>query len=126
MYSVDITSLGETAYKVKSKDYECVVDTAGNGMTPPDTLLTSLGTCIGVYIRKYFRNTSQKADNFEIRVWGDLTEKPPYRFEKINVRIDLKGVKLDEVHMKAFLNFIQNCPVHNTIELKPVINFVIG
>ncbi|MBU1090571.1 MAG: OsmC family protein [Candidatus Omnitrophica bacterium] len=53
MYHVDIVNTGEYAFKVKAKDYEFVMDPRGKGVTPPDALLASLGTCIGVYLRKY-------------------------------------------------------------------------
>ena len=54
MYKVTIESYGESGFVVKSADYEFIIDNKGKGITPPDTFLASLGSCIGVYIRKYF------------------------------------------------------------------------
>lgn len=51
MYNVNITNNGDYLFNVKSKDYEFNVDVKGKGITPPDTLLASLGTCVGVYVR---------------------------------------------------------------------------
>ena len=48
MYHVEVTGTGASAFKVKSKDYEFIIDTKGKGITPADTLLASLGSCIGV------------------------------------------------------------------------------
>ena len=45
--------------------------------------------------------------------------KDPYSFKVINVSIDLKGEKLDERRSKALLEFIKNCPVHNTLKGNP-------
>ena len=53
MYHVDVTNTGDSKFKVTSDSAEITVDTKGGGMTPPDTLLASIGSCIGVYIRKY-------------------------------------------------------------------------
>ena len=53
MYHVDIANAGDYSFSVKSKDYEFIVDVKGKGISPPDTLLASIGTCIGVYLRKY-------------------------------------------------------------------------
>ena len=52
MYHVDMTNTGDYFFKVKSKDYEFSVDIKGKGITPPDALLASLGSCVGVYVRK--------------------------------------------------------------------------
>ena len=68
MYKVDITSSGETAYKVKSKDYECVVDTAGAGMTPPDT--PRWGHAHKDYMRQFYRRS--------IAVMGPVQEMPVF------------------------------------------------
>jgi uncharacterized OsmC-like protein len=37
------------------------------------------------------------------------------------VAIDLKGLQLDERRRDAFLRFIKNCPVHNTLKGSPLI-----
>jgi len=122
MYHVDITNAGDSIFKVKSANYEFTVDTKGNGITPPDTLLASLGTCIGVYIRKYAEGLKLEIEEFSISVSADFAEDKPVRFKDIKVLIDLKGLELDEARKNGLLRFIQNCPVHNTIENSPSIN----
>jgi uncharacterized OsmC-like protein len=125
MYRVDIVNTGDYSFKIKSRDYEFTVDIKGKGITPPDTLLASLGSCVGVYIRKYTEGAKLNLDNFTITVEGDLTKEPPWRFKEINVSIDLKGLNLDERRKKSFLEFINNCPIHNTLELNPDIKVTI-
>lgn len=49
MYKVEVSHAGDYTFKVKSKDSAFIIDTQGKGVTPPDTLLASLGSCIGVY-----------------------------------------------------------------------------
>ena len=119
MYHVDITNSGEYVFNVKSKDYECVVDVKGKGMTPPDTLLASIGTCIGVYLRKYAENVKLELPAFKIKVDADFCKEPPICFRKIEVSIDLQGVALDERRAKGMIEFLKNCPVHNTIKNNP-------
>lgn len=51
MYHVDIENNADSSFTVKSRDYEFIIDTKGKGITPPDTLLASIGSCIGVYSR---------------------------------------------------------------------------
>jgi uncharacterized OsmC-like protein len=120
MYRVDVTHTQDYSFTVKSKDYEFVIDSNGAaGITPPDALLASLGSCVGVYVRKYAEGAKLKIENFSIRVEGDLCKEPPARFKEINISIDLKELILDERRKKSFSEFIKNCPVHNTLESHP-------
>lgn len=118
MYSVEITNSKDYLFNVKSKDYEFSVDTKGKGMTPPDTLLASVGTCLGVYIRKYAEGANIELGAFTIKAEADFS-KDPVCFRKIDVTIDLKGAKVDERRKNAMLAFIRNCPVHNTLKANP-------
>ena len=119
MYHIDIANAGDYFFKVKSRDYEFLVDTKGKGVTPPDTLLASLGTCIGVYLRKYAEGAKLALPEFQISVDADFSREGPVCFRKIDVSIDLKGAQLDERRLKAMLEFIKNCPVHNTLKQNP-------
>ena len=121
MYHVDIANAGDYSFKVKSKDYEFLVDTKGKGMTPPDALLASLGTCIGVYLRKYAEGAKLALPEFHISVDADFSREGLVCFRKIDVKIDLKGVQLDERRLKVMHEFIKNCPVHNTLKQNPEI-----
>jgi len=121
MYKVEISNAGDSAFKVKSKDYEFVVDTKGKGISPPDTLLASLGTCVGVYIRKYSEGGKLDLKEFSVSVEAEFSSEKPIRFKSIGVRVDLKGAALDERRKLSLLEFIKNCPVHNTLEGKPEI-----
>ena len=121
MYRVEINSNGDSAFKVKSKDYEFDVDTKGKGITPPDTLLASLGTCIGVYMRKYAEGAKLKIDSFKINVDAEFTKDSPLRFSQINLKIDLNGAEIEPRRKEAMLNFIKNCPIHTTLKNNPAV-----
>jgi uncharacterized OsmC-like protein len=125
MYKVEITSNGGSLFNVKSKDYNFTVDTEGNGISPPAALLASLGSCIGAYIRKYCEGAGLAPVYFKISVEADFSKEPPLSFKAINVLIDLKDAKLDERRKRALLEFIKNCPVHNTLKARPDVQFVI-
>ncbi len=121
MYRVEVTNEGGTPFKVRSKDYEFIVDTKGAGVTPPDTLLASLGSCVGVYIRKYAEGAKIDLKNFKVTVESEFGKEAPFTFKSINVRVDLGGASLDDRRRKALLEFIKNCPVHNTLKGNPTI-----
>ncbi len=122
MYKVEIFNNGDYSFKVKSKDYEFLVDIKDKGISPPDTLLAGLGSCIGVYIRKYIEGAKLELNKFSVQVQAEFSKIPPISFRQINVAIDLGVNKLDEHRREALLRFIKNCPVHNTLKNNPDIN----
>ena len=126
MYRVEISNKGDSVFKVMSKDYEFNVDTKGKGMSPPDTLLASLGSCMGVYIRKYADGAKLNIGDFRIVVEADFDAEKPYRFQNIKANIILGGAVLDDRRKAALLEFIKNCPVHNTLKAAPNIEVAIG
>ncbi len=119
MYQVTIEHKGDQRFAVSSKDYEFMIDTRGRGVTPPDALLASLGSCLGVYIRKYAESAKLELNGFTIYLKAELTKEHPVRFASIDTVVDFKGAVLDERRKQALMEFIRKCPVHNTIEGNP-------
>lgn len=120
MYGVEITNRGGSKFTAKTKDCEFNIDTNGEGCAPPDVLLASLGSCIGVYIRKYAEGTRIDIPEFTVKVEGELGGKP-LSFKTINVAIDLKGADIGDGRREAMMSFIKNCPIHNTLKYSPEI-----
>ncbi len=125
MYRVEINNRGDSVFNVKSKDSEFIIDTLGKGVTPPEALLAGLGSCIGVYVRKYTEGAKLDLKEFVITVEAEFSSDKPLRFKEINVFIDFKGAKLDEQRKKALIEFVKNCPVHNTLKNNPSIELKI-
>lgn len=125
MYSVEVSNNGDYFFNVKSKDYQCAIDIKGKGMTPPDVLLAALGSCIGVYVRKYAQGANLQLDAFAIKVSAEFSKEPPVAFKAINVTIDLQKTKLDERRKIALLEFVRNCPVHNTLKASPQVEIAL-
>ncbi|MEW6008517.1 MAG: OsmC family protein [Candidatus Omnitrophota bacterium] len=119
MYKVEIKTGPEGTFIAKSINYEFVIGTQDKGMSPPEILLASLGSCIAVYIRKYAKGSNVTLENFTINVEAEFVKEPPICFKEIKISIDLGNIKLDERRKKALLEFIKNCPVHNTLKAKP-------
>jgi len=123
VYKAEITHNQDLAFTVKTGNSEFVIDAHGQGLTPLDALLAGLGSCIGVYVRKYAQGAKLELNNFKISVSAGLCSQSPFLFKLINVQIDLKGAGLDERRQRALLEFIKNCPAHNTLKGNPVIEF---
>ena len=123
MYKIEVTHNQDMAFSVKAGESEFEVDAKGKGLTPLDALLAGLGSCIGVYIRKYAEGSKLKLDNFKVNVSAELSKESPFSFRQISVEIDLKPGLTDERRQKSLLEFIKNCPAHNTLKLNPAIEF---
>lgn len=126
MYKVEIAHIKDWVFKVNSDNYEFTIGLKGEGVSPPDTLLASLGSCIGVYIRKYAQGSGLVLKNFNITVEADFNKELPVCFKEIKVYIDFKGIEIDERRKKALIDFIKNCPVHNTLKNSPHIEVSIA
>jgi len=123
MYRIEVAHNQEMAFSVKAGESEFTVDAKGKGLTPLDALLAGLGTCVGVYIRKYAEGSKLDLRNFKVSVTAELSREPVLCFKQISVEIDLKSPLVDERRQKALLEFIKNCPVHNTLKAAPSIEF---
>lgn len=121
MYHVEITNIGEHIFNAKSKDAEFTIGLNGKSITPPDVLLASLGSCMGVYLRKYAEGMKLDIPSFSISVDADFAKDVPVHFKNIDVRVDLKGVQIDERRRKGIIEFLKNCPVHGTLKNNPEI-----
>ena len=126
MYQVEIIHNQELSFTAKAGETEFVIDAKGKGLTPLDAFLSGLGSCVGVYIRKYSEGAKLNLNNFKIIVSAELSPESPVSFREIDVTIDLKACVLDERRQKALLAFIKNCPAHNTLKGSPEIVFKIS
>lgn len=121
MYKVEIENKGDYFFKAKSGDYEIDIDPKGKAMSPLDVFLASLGSCVGVYIRKYFDGAKIPLGNFSVKLEAEFSRESPVCFRDINVAIDLKGFVLEEKRKKPLLDFVKNCPIHSTLKNTPEI-----
>jgi uncharacterized OsmC-like protein len=121
MYKAEIIHNKELRFLAKTGDFDFVIDAKGAGANPLNVLLASLGSCIGVYIRKYAEGSKLVLEDFIVTVEAEFSKEPPIAFKTINVKVDLKGAEIDERRKQALLEFIKNCPVHNTLKANPSI-----
>ncbi|PIQ90082.1 MAG: hypothetical protein COV71_05935 [Candidatus Omnitrophica bacterium CG11_big_fil_rev_8_21_14_0_20_41_12] len=123
MFKAEITHNSDFAFTVKTGENQFLIDAKGKGLTPLNALLAGLGSCIGVYIRKYAEGGKLSLEGFQVNVSADLSGPAPFFFRQISVDIDLKNCPLDERRQKALLEFIKNCPAHYTLKGNPQIDF---
>jgi putative redox protein len=126
---ITVKYAGNQKFIAQSGRYQMVIDQpkekGGNdeGMNPLEVFLVALGACAGVYAKNYCQNAQIDASGLQISVVSDLSPDAPKRFKDIKVAIDLGG-KAGE-RQNALLNFVKNCPVHNTVSEKPNVEFTV-
>ncbi len=93
-----------------------------SGMTPPEFLLVSLGTCAGFYAAQYLKNHGLPAAGLEIQVSAEKA-KAPARLGQF--RIEVVVPNLDAAHEAGVLRAVHGCLIHNTLLNAPLIETVV-
>jgi putative redox protein len=93
------------------------------GMTPPEFLLTSLGTCAAFYAVQYLRTRSLPADGLTVRVTAEKAAGPA-RIAAFRIEVNVPGLA-DEKHREGVLRAAKACLIHNTLLHPPQIETVV-
>jgi uncharacterized OsmC-like protein len=95
---------------------------ADSGMTPPELLLASLGSCAGYYAAEYLRVRSLPTDGLRVFVNAEKALKPA-RLGMFRIRVEAPSV--DPSHREMLLRTVKHCLVHNTLLQAPAIEVTI-
>jgi uncharacterized OsmC-like protein len=88
------------------------------GMTPPEFLLVSLGTCAGFYAAQYLKLHALPDEGLEIHVSAEKV-KAPARLGTFHIEVVAPAV--DERHESGIQRAVHACLIHNTLLNAPVI-----
>jgi len=125
---VKIQHLGNVKFAAMARGHRVVCDQppanggADAGMTPPEFLLVSLGTCAGFYAAQYLKLHGLSADGLEIDVSAEKA-KAPARLATFRIEVTAPG--LDERDEAGILRAVQACLIHNTLLNAPAIETVV-
>jgi uncharacterized OsmC-like protein len=92
------------------------------GMTPPEFMLTALGTCAGYYAAEYLRTRGLPTEGLEVRVTAEKVTGPA-RLDKFRVEVAVDG--LDPQHEAGILRAVKACLIHNTLLHAPAIEIAL-
>ena len=92
------------------------------GLTPPEFLLISLGTCAGFYVVQYLNAHSLDCPELEVKVAADKAKEPAHLG---SFRIEVIAPTLDPEHEAGVLRAVHKCLTHNTLLNPPAIETVV-
>ena len=100
---------------------------AGNGgtdrgMTPPEFMLASLGTCAGYYAVQYLNSRKLPAEGLDIRVTAEKAAQPA-RLGSFLIEVSRPG--LEGRHLEGLERAVKACLIHNTLLNAPNIATVV-
>ena len=110
--------LGNTKFEAVTRGHRVIcdqpVDNYGTdtGMTPPEFLLVSLGTCAGYYATQYLRVRGLDTGNLTVRVSAGKAARPT-RLDMFVVEVEAPDV--DAKHYEGLMRAVRACLIHNTL-----------
>jgi len=125
MMEVRITHLDNVKFAIHSRSHSIVCDQPAenggedSGMTPPELLLASLGSCAAFYAMQYLMTRNLAETGVEVTVTAEKL-KQPARVGNFRVHV-VCPVALTEEQTEGLMRSVHHCLVHNTLLTPPEI-----
>ncbi|MFZ0797119.1 MAG: OsmC family protein [Terriglobales bacterium] len=116
---ITVEHLGALQFEIKARQHVIVSDQPpengghDEGMTPPELLLASLGSCVGFYAAQYLRKHKLATEGTRVRVTADKL-KDPARIDNFRIEVETPAA-LTEQHRVGVETAAHHCLIHNTL-----------
>jgi len=123
---VTVEHLGAVQFEIKARSHSISSDQPpenggyDEGMTPPELLLASLGSCAAFYAAQYLRKYKLAEDGTRVRVTADKVKTPVARIDNFRIEIETP-LELTEQHRAGVERAVHHCLIHNTLLNPPQI-----
>ena len=127
---ITVEHLGSVQFEIKTRGHSIICDQPlenggfDEGVTPPELLLASLGSCAAYYAAQYLRKHKLAGEGSRVRATCDKVKTPVPRLSNFVIEVDTL-VGLAPEHRKGVLEAIEHCLVHNTLLHTPKITLKI-
>ena len=124
-----VQHLGGVKFAASARGHRAICDQPPDsggtdmGMTPPEYLLVSLGTCAAFYAAQYLKSRSLATEGLEIKVTAEKAAQPA-RLREFRIEVTVRG--LDTQHEAGVLRAVKACLIHNTLLHQPAIETVVS
>jgi uncharacterized OsmC-like protein len=122
---VKITHLDQVKFAIQSRSHSIVCDQPADnggedsGMTPPELLLASLGSCAAFYAVQYLKTRNLAESGVEVSVTAEKL-KSPARLGNFQIHVTCP-VSLTEEQTEGLMRSVHHCLIHNTLLSPPEI-----
>jgi uncharacterized OsmC-like protein len=122
---VKITHLDKVRFAIQSRSHSILCDQPAenggedSGMTPPELLLASLGSCAAFCAVQYLKTRNLAETGVEVTVTAEKL-KQPARVGNFRVHV-VCPVPLTEEQTEGPMRSVQHCLIHNTLLTPPEI-----
>jgi len=126
-----VEHLGDVQFEIKARQHSIACDQPpefggyDEGMTPPELLLASLGSCAGYYAAQYLRKHKLATSGTRVRVTADKVKDPSARMDNFRIEIDVPG-DFSHQHRKGVEDAVHHCLIHNTLLHPPQITLEVS
>jgi uncharacterized OsmC-like protein len=126
---VHVEHLGAVQFEIKAREHTIACDQPeamggfDEGMTPPELLLASLGSCAAYYAVAYLKKKGITAPGTRVDVTADKVPNPG-RVDNFQIAVSVP-VDLSEEQRAGVEQAVHHCLIHNTLLHPPTISLTI-
>ena len=120
-----VEHLGSVQFEITARQHRVMSDQPveqggfDEGMTPPELMLASLGSCAGFYAAQYLKKHKLATEGTRVRVTADK-EKNPARLDNFRIEVEVPA-ELGKEHESGVEEAVHHCLIHNTLLIPPKI-----
>ena len=125
---VSVEHLGDVQFEIRAGQHTIYADqpieSGGHdeGMTPPDLLLASLGSCAGFYAAMYLRKHKLASEGTVVRVHADKFKNRPAWTISASISMCRWACR---THKAGVEEAVHHCLIHNTLLHPPQISIAV-
>ncbi len=125
MIEVQVEHLGAVQFEIKAREHVIVSDQPpengglDEGMTPPELLLASIGSCAAFYAAAYLRKHHIAAEGTRVRVTAEKRPNPA-RIDDFRIFVEVPA-GLEPAQIAGVDRAVHQCLIHNTLLNPPTI-----
>lgn len=114
-----VEHLGALQFRIHAREHtiDCdqPVENGGfdEGVTPPELLLASLGSCAGFYAAQFLKKHNLAAEGTRVRVTAEKA-KDPARLDNFRIELEIPSPLTPE-HQAGIDDAVHHCLIHNTL-----------
>ncbi len=123
---VTVTHLDQVRFSIQSRTHTILCDQPAesgggdSGMTPPELMLASLGSCAAFYAVQYLKTRNLAETGVEVKVTAEKLRQPA-RLGNFHIAVACPVALTPEQH-DGLMRSVHHCLIHNTLLAPPDIS----